>query len=137
MTHEVYSPWRPRPDIPPILFLVSLGDDEDALRVTLVAEESPDRQLLLLFRAPIAYRVMDESYRLRTWQEAGLSRRTTLLTVLNSHFTAWLVAESCGVLDDQPLVHYAVFTDNECLDIVSQFPPEVVWREAGTEAMPR
>jgi hypothetical protein len=50
-----------------------------------------------------------------------------LATIQGSRWLAWLREESGGVLVGAPLVHYAIATVDDCIDVASQFPPIVDW----------
>lgn len=129
MSNEVYRAWQPAIDTPAELFFEELREDVDALYIFLKSND--DRRFCLQFEAPVAYRSTDESFRVRTWRtiNEGVERnegdRQTLLIVENSLWVAWLREESGGVLDDARLVHYAIFTDNDCIEVVTEFPPAV------------
>lgn len=50
-----------------------------------------------------------------------------LLTVENSTWVQWLVEEACGVIRAETLVHYAIYTPEDCVDFVTEFPLTVEW----------
>jgi hypothetical protein len=83
--------------------------------------------LEILFDSIVSYWNIDESFRLRTWTESSGTRNGSLFTVEPSAWLRWLRNESGGVLDDVDLVHYAILTNNDCIDIAAEFPPEVRW----------
>ncbi len=84
--------------------------------------------LRLLFDPVIAYRNINESYRLRTWRNlSSRSIKGGLFIIEGSKWAAWLREESSGILDDANLIHYAVLTPEDCIDIISEFPPHAEW----------
>jgi hypothetical protein len=38
----------------------------------------------------------------------------------------WLCEESGGILDDAALTHYAIYTNDDCIDVAARVPPLVV-----------
>lgn len=128
MTSEEYLVWAPLDDIPLSLIFVSLHDEATGVRVILGTEEPEPRLLQVTFRTPIGYRVINESHRTRTWlQLAGSKRGSSLLVVRHSMWVEWLVAESSGAQDAADLRHFAIFTADECVDVVCVSQPMAEW----------
>lgn len=86
--------------------------------------------LRLVFESPVAYRNINESYRLKTWAILDMKALPSLLTVENSTWVQWLVEEAYGVIRAETLVHYAIYTPEDCVDVVTEFPPTVEWLNA-------
>ena len=89
----------------------------------------PDaRMLRLKFDSVVGYRNVTESYRHRTWSnmQTGVVL-PTLRIVENSGWVDWLVDESSGLLRATDLTHYAIHSVEDCIDIVTEFEPEVAW----------
>ena len=81
-------------------------------------------QIRIVFDAQVAYRNIDESYRDATWMEHA-KNAVGFHRVENSRWLAWLRQEAAGILENVPLVHYAIFTEADCIDVASAFEPEV------------
>lgn len=131
-THEKYIQWSPLSDLPSRVICERIHDDYDGFRIVL-SEQSDlgsskhgSRLLEITFDPAIAYRNIDESYRLRTFSEHD-DRTGSFFVVKNSKWIAWLNEESCGMYQDQAITHYAFFTLNECIDVLSEFEPVAVW----------
>ncbi|MEM9174141.1 MAG: hypothetical protein AAGC67_02830 [Myxococcota bacterium] len=67
---------------------------------------------------------------MRTWQADDFSGRPSLLKVNNSSWIRWLRLEAAGMLEDEVLTHYAMFTLEDCIEVVSEFAPSVSWLNA-------
>ena len=83
--------------------------------------------LRMHFESAIGYRNVNESYRLNTWAELDMAQNPPLLVVENSSWLAWLRSEAGEVVDWEKVVHYVIFTSEDCLDIATEFPPSVEW----------
>jgi hypothetical protein len=127
MRNDDYRPWLPVESIPAELYCEGLHDDYEALRILLRGPESTSAMLRILFPSAIAYRNINESFRSRTWHKANPPSIPPLATVENSSWVAWLREESGGVLDEVALTHYAVTTPEDCIDVVTEVPPNVEW----------
>ena len=127
MKEEVYSSWKPLPDVPGRIYCEAVHHDYEHFRVLLKGDETTSRTFRILFEVIVAYRNINESYRLRTWERVHGENMVGLFTVENSKWVEWLREESSGVLNDVQLTHYAIFTPEDCIEIVSEFAPEVEW----------
>jgi hypothetical protein len=106
----------------------------EASDLELVLSVGPQGRLLrLAFEAPVAFRCIGESYRLRTWNNAGESRIGVHVVEL-SRWVDWLREESAGVLADTPLTHFAVITSEDCIDVVTEHSPEIHWQDREADA---
>lgn len=123
--HQV---WIPVEGIPRDLLVEALIHDAEGMRVLLRGEDPGRPALRILFDSMVSYRNVNESFRLRTWNRYPHGRLGSLFTVSNSSWIRWLRDESAGVLDDVSLVHYAILTGEDCVDIAAEFPPSVEWR---------
>jgi len=120
--------WVPGRNVPSRMFVESLKDDSEGLHVLLRGEGEGAPTLHLLFEAVVAYRSINESYRLATWRSIESQRPlTTLLIVENSRWVDWLVRESGGVLQAEQLTHFAIYSLEDCIDIVTEFEPDAFW----------
>jgi hypothetical protein len=114
--------------VPVRLYLEALHDDYEGLRFLLRGEDATSRTLRPAFESPVAYRNINESYLLKTWAAIlDMQALPSLLTVESSTWVQWLVEEACGVIRAETLVHYAIYTPEDCVDVVTEFPPTVEW----------
>lgn len=124
---EAYQEWVPVAGLPRWLILEALWQNGLGLHVRLCSAGPEAASVVIVFASPIAYRNIDESYRLRTWQKLAetTTERSSLQVVTDSRWVQWLRDEAGGVLDDVVLHHYAILTDCDCVDVVTSVPPEV------------
>lgn len=128
MEPEVFEAWSPVEEVPRILYVEAMHDDYEGLRVLLRGRGDPDAPLLrLIFESVVGYRNVNESYRLATWAAHDMTQHPTLLIVKHSKWIEQLRIDAGGVLDDEELTHYAIYSPEDCIDVVSAFPPDVHW----------
>lgn len=126
-SQEIYRPWEPIENLPRSLYCEGVHDDWEFFRVLLRPKDRTLPMLRLLFDAVIGYRNVNESYRLNLEVPNG----GTLFVVEHSKWLRWLNEESSGVVEhmfDNP-VHYAILTEEDCIDVASGYPPQVEWLE--------
>ncbi|MFQ5700168.1 MAG: hypothetical protein ACE5IL_18040 [Myxococcota bacterium] len=126
-TKQRYVPWTPVGGIPRRLHCEAIHDDVEGLRILLRGDNPSGSTLRLRFESVIGYRNVNESYRLQTWGELNMAQQPPLLIVENSSWIKWLHNEAGEVIDSEKVVHYAVFTSEDCIDILTEFPPTVEW----------
>lgn len=128
MSAQRFQAWKPIDGAPPRLYLEAVHDDYEGLRFLLQGEDRTGPMLRLTFESPIGYRNINESYRSRSWASVSdMKSLSTLLIVENSEWVQWLVEEAGGVLRVEALTHYAIYTPEDCIDIVTEFPPTAEW----------
>ncbi len=74
----------------------------------------------------LSYRCIDESYMLKTLNEQSFDG-WSFYKVKNSKFLKWFKKESMSVYDDLNIQHYAIYSPDDCIDILSASAPKVVW----------
>ena len=116
--------WNPIKEIPRILYCEGIHDDYEGFRVLLKGRGVGDRVLRIMFNGLVAYRNINESYRLTSLPPNGTG---TLFRVENSSWIPWICKESGGVLIPENLNHFAIYTPEDFLDIVDDSVPRVDW----------
>ncbi|MGE4578331.1 MAG: hypothetical protein AB7F21_02235 [Desulfuromonadales bacterium] len=124
---EFYRNWEPIEGIPSELYVEALHDDYEFFRVLLKGNKHTDHMLRIFFDAHYAYRNINESFRQSTWCNFNFDTRSSLYIVENSKWLLWFHEESAHVYADEEIKHYAIYTTEDCIDILSKFPPEVAW----------
>lgn len=123
-----YRDWTPIKDIPHVLWVDAIHDDVEGLRFLLRGSDPTSPTLRLLFEAVIGYRNINESFRLGTWATiSDIKQLPSLMIIDNSKWVRWLIEEAGGVLRPESLTHYAIYTPEDCIDVVTEFPPDVRW----------
>lgn len=125
MTKDIYTPWEPLEGLSGRMLVEKLEDTNKGLAIYLNLLNDPEnRQLKILFDPYIAYRNMDESYRAKTFSEKG-GFKNSLNIVCSSTWIDWLHDESLGYYKNSDIVHYTIITAADCIDVLSEFPPQV------------
>lgn len=128
MSNQEYRAWNPIEGIPHDLWVEAIHDDVEGLRFLLRGKDPTSPTLRLVFESVIGYRNINESFRIRTWASVSdIKSLPSLMTVENSKWLRWLVEEAGGVLRPELLIHYAIYTPEDCVDVITQFPPTVDW----------
>lgn len=125
MNDENYEIWKPSPKLPTgRLYCDAVHDDYEGFRILLRSDDQTSGVLRVSFESAVGYQNINESFRLETLSRLGGGG---LFLVRDSSWVKWLKLESGGMLDSKQLVHYAIYTEEDCIDVVSEFPPEVDW----------
>jgi hypothetical protein len=70
---------------------------------------------------------MDEGDLLDLLSSNGAFGKSTFLTVSNSEYLAWFHRISVNIRKNENVIHYAIYTPNDCVDVLSAYPPSVEW----------
>lgn len=127
MASDIYKKWFPIEGLPKRLYCEGIHDDYEGLRILLKGEEKESSMLRLLFDAVLAYRNVDESYLLKTIDKIEDPGQSTLYVVENSSWVEWFKEESYNTLQNSKINHYAIYTPNDCIDILSEYEPKIEW----------
>ncbi len=129
--NEKYIRWEPIKKLPLHFICEEIHDHEDGVCIILKEQSAPGsdtnittKRLKITFDCLISYQNIDESYRLKTFDEQK-DRVGSLFTVENSNWINWVNLESYGIYKDSNMIHYSFFTLNECIDVISEFEPAI------------
>ena len=123
---ERYVRWTPLGDDMPLRWWRDeLVHDSEWLVVTLRPWDKPGL-LRIRFRDFIAYRNVAESYTVESISRHG-PVSSSLSIVEHSTWIAWVVNESGGILEADKLIHYAIYTVDDTIDIAARLEPTVEW----------
>lgn len=127
MNANLYSTWCPETGLSGRVIVEKITDDDEGLSIFLrLVNDTNSRKCKLIFDPYVAYRNLDESYRNKTFSEHG-GFENSLNLVENSSWLAWLHTESQGYYAGIEIKHYAIITDADFIDVLTEFPPEVEW----------
>lgn len=118
--------WDVLPDQDGPFAVVAIHDSADGLHIALEETSDRGRSIHVAFDQQVAYRVIDESNLGRLWRHLGNERWTGSTYVVDS--SPWLERlrlDADGLLDDERLLHYAIYTDCTCIEVASVVPPEI------------
>ena len=83
--------------------------------------------LRITFDPALAYRNIDEGDYLGSFEEAKGLKNWSLYTLHESDFIDWFMTESCGIHEGKAILQYSIHTPNDCIEILSEYPPVVEW----------
>lgn len=82
----------------------------------------------IIFQDFISYTLSDEGYLTKIWHQTDKHILGKVLYIVeDSSRTDFFHQMSEQIYSHWKIVHYAVYTDNECLDILSLHEPEIKW----------
>jgi hypothetical protein len=127
MSKDQYIKWEPIENIPTRLYCEALHDDYEGFRIILRGEAKDSRTLRITFDLPLAYRNMDEGSLLKSLKNIKTPGDSSLYFVNDSSWIEWFHQESCGIYKGKNIIHYAIITPNDCIDVLSEYAPNVEW----------
>lgn len=121
-----FEKWIPIDNLPETLYLEAIYDDYEGFRLLLKGDAKQDKVLRITFDPALSYRNTDEGDLLKTIDEQDFGG-WSLYVASNSDYLRWFHKESHGIHEGVDIVHYAIYTPNDCLDILSAYLPKVEW----------
>ena len=125
MSQRIYKPLTLSVKLPDYATVVALHHDLEGFRILLEEYVSPPtfRKFRIAFSStPFAVRMIDEGDYLLTGGSGG----GLISTVENSEYLNWFHDESQQVREGQSIKHYAIYTINECFDILHSEEPKIL-----------
>jgi len=135
MEKEHYERWEPLDNIPRQLLCEGLIDDSEGLKVFLKGMDSSAPIFRITFGSYLAYRNMDEGSKIRTWNRTTGREICPLYIVSHSLWLDWFHEESSGIYNDMTVMHYAIFTECDCIDVLTLDEPEAEWLDASSDEL--
>lgn len=126
MCAETFKPWRPDEAIPKRVEITGIRDEDEGLTVLLAHEKTREPVAKLVFKDFVAYQNINESFRVRTWRFHEMKGSSSLAIIEGSSWVAWLKEESAGILEEFEITHYAIYTNDDCLDVAARDAPLVL-----------
>lgn len=124
MSANIFSKWHPIEELSGRVIVEKVEDSDDGLSL-FVHLSKTEKKFKIVFDPYVAYRNMDESYRIRTFSEHG-GFVNSLNKVENSSWLEWFHAESQGYYQGDAITHYSIITDADCIDVLAEFEPDIV-----------
>ena len=105
---------------------VSHGTD-GALRIVLLPSKRKHKSVSveLVFLSPLAVRIAQEGSLMDYWNRGFVVGTHNVFVATASPFLNWLEHSSSGVHSVDRVKHYAVFSDDICVEVLSTEAPEV------------
>jgi hypothetical protein len=123
---NIYKNWEPLKNIPRKLCCEGIHDDYEGFRI-LLRENNYSSVLRILFDAVRSYKWSDESDLLKTVASINDAGRSSLFIVDNSSWVKWFHEETYDIYKDSDIKHFAIYTSDDCIDVLSEFEPKVEW----------
>jgi hypothetical protein len=122
---KIFERWVPEAcNIPKAINIDGVYDDYEGFRVLIRAAEGAERVYKIKFETYLGYRNIDESNRYRSLELFPCnSNEWCLFKTYNSDFINWIKNESGGKYDDDQIIHFAILTQNDILDILTLKEP--------------
>jgi len=127
MDKQIFRKWEPLSDLPDEMYLEGLHDDYEGFRLLLKGASGNRKMLRISFDSSLAYRNINEGDFLKTVEDSEGLTKWCLFTVENSAYEKWFHEQSYNIHASEDIVHYAIYTPNDCVDILSAYPPQVEW----------
>ncbi|MEH6474115.1 MAG: hypothetical protein V7727_00440 [Sneathiella sp.] len=124
---EKYTAWDPIKGLLDTFYVESIHDDYEGFRILLQGDDKTTDVLRIKFDVALAYRKVDEGDRWKTVSSNPELQKSVFFIVENSNWIDWFCNESCGIHSSDELIHYAIFTSNDCIDVLSAVEPSVEW----------
>jgi hypothetical protein len=122
---EQYVKWTPVTSIPNSMYCEGIHDDYEGFRILLKGKNANDPILRIHFDSTIAYRNIEEGKRPKTLER--ITEKSTLYIVKNSNWLKWISNESFGMYDNLDIIHFAIYSLNDWIDVLSVKHPIVTW----------
>ncbi len=129
MSKNLFKRWVPLENIPNEIYLEELHQIDGNLILRLKGSDEEGDILEVVFDAALVYRNIDEGDLLfynRLDGEDNLGRWGFFI-IEDSDYLAWFELTSQGIYEGKVINHYAIYTPNDCFDILSAYPPQVQW----------
>jgi len=121
-----YNIWKPIDEIPyDDLYFFKSNDHLGKLQIWLKVLGNEDEMLEIKFNGVQAYRIVQESARLKSLSEYPSLRK--FRTSTDSEFLKWFEEESVEQFSDWGLVHYILFNIDNVIDVITGLPVSVEW----------
>lgn len=125
MTKIKFEKWRPIDLLSESMHLEELHDSNKGFWFLLKEESGNKKTLKITFDLVLLYRKIDEGDFLMTIDKSVTG--WTFFTAKNSDLLSWFNYQSQDIHHNENIIHYAIYTPDDCLDILSAYPPKVEW----------
>lgn len=120
--------WTLTENVPVKMYVESLKDDYEGFRILMQGEDKQSKMLRITFENALSYRNINESYYLKKWNESKLERLgKTFYRIKKSSYIDFFHEMTLNLYSDWEISHYAIYTTDDCIDIISETPPLVEW----------
>ena len=110
------------------MYVEQLKDDYEGKAIYLKGEQNNSKILKISFEEILSYRNTDESYMLKIWNDnpnENLGR--IFYRIDNSSYIDFFNEMTFGLYKNWKIVHYAIYTTKDCIDILTVSSPKIEW----------
>jgi len=123
-TIATFEEWRP----PGVLgeHTFDVGEVRYSVKGCLIVdlyEGGGRRAWVLVFETPLTVRISNEGSLLEYWRSGVVVRRHNLMRAATSSLLTWLERSSDGVHALGTMMHYAVFSEDVCIEVLARVAP--------------
>lgn len=93
-------------------------------------ESTGRKAWVLIFATPLTVRITQEGSLQEYWESGVVVVRHNLMRATSSSLLTWLENSSGGVHSSDNMAHYAVFSDDVCVEVLSRVVPSLRPTEA-------
>ena len=126
---EKYRKWTPIDPVPFPLDFEDLHKNREGLNILLNSEDHTGKLLNIKFKDYITIREMDESFKTKFWHDVDIDENYPFFIVEDSEWLAWFHNQSMDNFKDWDIKHFAIWTTENWIDILSRTEPIVTWKE--------
>ncbi len=110
------------------VYVTELRDDCESIIIYLKVKDDDSKFLKISFEDALSYRNTNESFMLKIWNETPNEKLGKIFyTVEKSNYIDFFDEMTLGLYKDWNIVHYAIYTDKHCIDILSIIKPKIEW----------
>lgn len=132
---EKWTQWRPLSNLSDRYYIESISDNfKEGFKIILADAHEKTRNVLIHFPHSVnAYRRTDETFTLLTIgyldkvYGGSFYANWTFFKAENSEYLKWLSEQSHTISDSYKIMHYALITDEEIIDIACTYEPTVTF----------
>lgn len=130
MENEYWQKWQPLNEFPNKIWLESLLQDRNGLKIQFDSENNKKIDIFL-GKAALTCRMTDEGDMLQSinyWSEEYGDDLFTwpIYKSNNSSFVRWFNEESCEKFADKNIEHYVFFTEDDIIEVISAIAPQII-----------
>lgn len=127
-----YKKWMPIEGLERELWVEAVHDDYEGFRILMKGSSPSSATLCIHFKHYYLYRNVDETYRMKLWQEGNFEERNwALYTTTSSQLIEWFNEENDGVQDKGEMMHYLIKTGADVIEVLTnRNAPDVKWLTA-------
>ncbi len=128
---EKWKKWVPTKNIPGTLYYEEIVSNKKGLTL-LFSDESNTKTIKITFNGLVySYRFTEEGCLLKTLDYLVDTHKKKdfhgwcMFEVQNSNYLTWFKEESYDAYDTETFAHYAIYTEDGLIEVLSPYPPEI------------